>query len=53
MHETIECAHELCNCTLSAEIQTEEYCSQACRDAEENGIEMDTCDCGHPPCDVP
>jgi hypothetical protein len=53
MQETIECAHDLCNCMVTAEIQTEEYCSQACKDADENGIEAETCPCGHPQCDVP
>lgn len=53
MHESIECAHDLCNCMLTAEIQVEEYCSQACKDADENGIEMEACNCGHPQCDVP
>jgi len=53
MMESIECAHDLCNCMLSAQIEVEEYCSQSCKDAAENGIESETCPCGHPPCDVP
>ncbi|HEY9180120.1 MAG TPA: hypothetical protein VIO32_05335 [Candidatus Baltobacteraceae bacterium] len=53
MHESIECAHDLCNCTLTAQMQVEEYCSQSCKDAQQNGIETETCSCGHPQCDVP
>jgi len=52
MLETIECSHALCNCVLTAEMQTEEYCSDACREAEEGSIEMEVCSCGHPPCDA-
>ena len=53
MIESIECAHNLCNCMLNAQMQVEEYCSAACKDAVESGIESETCPCGHPPCDVP
>jgi hypothetical protein len=53
MFETIQCAHDLCNCVLTAEVESEKYCSDACRDAVENGIESETCQCGHPPCDTP
>ena len=53
MHETIECAHDLCNCELTAEMQTEAYCSTSCKNADEGGIEVETCNCGHPQCDVP
>ena len=52
MQQTIECAHDLCNCTLTAEMETEEYCSPVCKDDETGGIESDACKCGHPPCDV-
>ena len=52
MLQTIECAHDLCNCTLTAEMETEEYCSPACKNDDSGGIEMDACNCGHPPCDV-
>ena len=52
MLQTIECAHDLCNCTLTAEMETEEYCSPSCKDDASGGIEMDACNCGHPPCDV-
>ena len=52
MQQTIECAYDLCNCTLSAEVNTETYCSLSCRNAQEGGIETDACNCGHPPCDV-
>lgn len=53
MLETIECSHDLCNCVLTAEMQTEEYCSDACRNADSGGIEIETCECGHPACDAP
>ncbi len=52
MQQSIECAHDLCNCTLTAEMETEEYCSPVCKDDESGGIESDACKCGHPPCDV-
>ncbi len=53
MQQSMECAHDQCNCTITAEMQTEEYCSDSCKNAQENGIESETCACGHPPCDVP
>lgn len=52
MQQSIECAHDLCNCVVTAELDTEEYCSDTCKEAEGGGIEMEVCSCGHPPCDV-
>ncbi|MBC5829241.1 MAG: hypothetical protein GIW98_03485 [Candidatus Eremiobacteraeota bacterium] len=53
MTETIECANEVCSCVITAEIETEEYCGDACREYVESGTESEVCLCGHPPCDVP
>ena len=53
MLETIGCAHDLCNCVITAEIQSEKFCGDACRNAVENSLESATCPCGHPPCDSP
>lgn len=52
MQQSIECALDLCNCTLKSEMEIEEYCSPACKDDDAAGIESDACKCGHPPCDV-
>jgi len=53
MQQSIECAHTLCNCEITSEMQVEEYCSEFCKNAEESGIESESCSCGHPQCDVP
>ena len=54
MQQTIECSNELCECTITAEIETEAYCSDACRElGEDRRIEGGACPCGHPPCDTP
>jgi len=52
--ELTECAFELCQCTLMASSpdEGEAYCSETCREQDEGGIESETCQCGHPPCDV-
>ncbi len=50
---TVACDHDLCNCTIRAQVGGEAYCSDFCRDAESGGIEDETCSCGHPPCDEP
>lgn len=52
MQQTTECSHDLCNCELTAEMLTEAYCSDYCRNVQEGGIEMEVCGCGHPQCDV-
>lgn len=49
--QSIECANPACNCTVLAVIDTEEFCSDYCREADE-AEEMDFCECGHPPCDI-
>ncbi|MBV8726332.1 MAG: hypothetical protein JO233_00990 [Candidatus Eremiobacteraeota bacterium] len=53
MQQSIECSNEVCNCTINAAIDTEDYCSEACRELGEDGrIEGETCPCGHPQCDT-
>jgi hypothetical protein len=44
--EQTKCAHPACLCTVTSD---EEYCSQLCRDAGREEIEI-SCDCGHPGC---
>ena len=51
--ELMECAHELCACTIMSPIRGETYCSDSCRNADDGGVENDACACGHPPCDAP
>jgi hypothetical protein len=51
--QSVECAHDLCQCTVMQAPREEKFCSQACREAQEGGIETETCGCGHPQCDVP
>lgn len=41
-----KCAHPSCVCTAP---QGEKYCSQFCKDAGSNEVEIG-CDCGHPAC---
>lgn len=54
MEQSIECAHDPCQCTVISPMQTETYCSDFCKNAgETGGIEQETCNCGHPQCDVP
>jgi hypothetical protein len=54
MHESpVECSHDLCNCSVVGSIDGgETYCSDFCRTATEDGLEAETCACGHPPCDT-
>ena len=51
--ESVECAHDLCQCTVMSSIVGETYCSDACRQAADDSIESETCPCGHPQCDAP
>ncbi|MDQ2866407.1 MAG: hypothetical protein M3R51_09290 [Candidatus Eremiobacteraeota bacterium] len=51
--ELTECAHPLCACTLMSPMREETYCSDACRNADDGGIENAACDCAHPQCDAP
>lgn len=55
MHESpLECAHEICNCSVTGPVDgSEVYCCSFCRNADEQGIESETCACGHPECDTP
>lgn len=53
MQQTIGCSHELCECTITAGMESQAYCSDACRElAEDSRIEGEVCPCGHPPCDT-
>ena len=54
MHEApVECAYEPCNCSVSGPVEGgEAYCSAFCSSADQDGVEADTCACGHPQCDI-
>ncbi len=41
------CAHEPCQCTVAAH---EKFCSDSCRDAGANEVEI-ACECHHAPCE--
>jgi hypothetical protein len=47
-----ECSHDICHCTLMGPAIGVAYCSNVCRDADESGIEGETCPCGHAQCDI-
>ncbi|HXP93109.1 MAG TPA: hypothetical protein VN905_06525 [Candidatus Binatia bacterium] len=49
---TVECAHAICNCEVTAPMTGEAYCSDYCQDAALTD-DQDFCACGHPPCDEP
>lgn len=54
-HPQTNCKHASCQCVIEAD---QEYCSDACRRANENagtvGQEMqEGCPCAHPECDQP
>ncbi len=55
MHESpLECSHGICNCSVTGPVDgSDVYCSNFCRNADEQGIEGETCACGHPECDTP
>ncbi len=54
MHESsLECDHDICNCTLTGPVGSDVYCSDFCRNAEEQSVESEACACGHPECDAP
>ena len=50
-NELTACTRDICRCTLMGPSRGEVYCSEACRSADESGIESENCACGHPPCD--
>ena len=55
--ETIECAHDICQCMVTSRISdtfdpAEAFCSEDCR-AADNDEETEVCACGHSPCDTP
>ena len=43
-----KCAHEICDCAVP---EGEKYCSDHCKEAEDQGIIEISCDCGHPACE--
>jgi hypothetical protein len=50
----LECGHDVCNCSVSGPVEGGDvYCSDYCRNAEERGLESETCACAHPECDTP
>ncbi len=50
----IECNYEPCNCLTPGAVDAgEAYCSEFCRGAADDGLEAESCACGHPPCDEP
>lgn len=51
--ESMECAHELCACTVMSPLRAEAYCSDHCRAADDGSVEGEACGCGHPQCDTP
>jgi hypothetical protein len=53
LREALECSHELCNCMVMGPAEGDAYCTTYCRNADDGGIESDTCACGHPECDTP
>jgi hypothetical protein len=54
MHEApLECDHDICNCSVTGPVEGGVYCSNVCRNAAEQGVESETCACGHPECDTP
>jgi len=48
----VECSHDPCNCSVIGPVEGGEvYCSDFCRGAEQ-GLESESCGCGHPQCDT-
>lgn len=47
MAENNKCGHKICNCPISGD---ETYCSDHCREADEQGMAEIECDCGCPGC---
>jgi len=48
MANQTKCAHNLCQCPA---MEDSDYCSQACRDADDSDVIGVKCDCGHPGCE--
>lgn len=46
------CAHDICRCDLMGASMGATYCSDYCRQMDEDSIEGEVCGCGHPPCDT-
>jgi hypothetical protein len=50
----LECGHDICNCSVTGPVNgAEVYCSDYCANADAEGLESETCACGHPECDTP
>lgn len=43
-----KCAHPACNCAVGDDM---EYCSDHCKNAEDQDIVEINCDCGHDACE--
>jgi hypothetical protein len=44
--EPERCAHIPCRCAV---VSNQKYCSESCRDAGDEEVEI-ACECGHPDC---
>ncbi|MDQ3221423.1 MAG: hypothetical protein ACR2M8_04560 [Pyrinomonadaceae bacterium] len=45
--EDNQCAHEICTCPTTEDA---EYCSDHCKDADDQDLTEISCDCGHTGC---
>jgi len=43
------CGHDGCSCSVSGD---QEYCSDHCRNADDQDITEISCDCGHSGCGI-
>lgn len=48
MSDSGKCGHEQCNCPVA---DAGAYCSDHCREAQDQDISEIKCDCGHSGCD--
>ena len=51
MADTNKCAHPGCKCTVSGSGPYGKYCSEHCREAGDDIVEV-LCDCKHPGCEI-
>lgn len=47
MTDENKCGHSLCDCPVK---EDSEYCSDRCKDMDDQDIIAISCDCGHPGC---
>jgi len=47
MADENKCGHEMCTCSV---IGDAEFCSDHCKEAENQGLVEISCDCRHPDC---